>query len=101
MITARGIYNNLKESSYSFTYLSIVFYFSSQCYKNKFKEGVENYINYQEKKLKSFYKLNLDFKKFLAISFYKSVEKRGFRIILDSDGKRVEKEDVLIKDLIT
>ena len=102
MITARGIYNNLCESSYSFTYLNIIFYFSSNQYKQKFREGVEDFIVYQEKKLKAFYKIDFDFKKFLAISFYKKIEKRGFRIILiENEGKRIEKTSVTIKEIIT
>ena len=101
MITARGIYNNLEESTYSFTIYNIVFYFSSQNYKNKFKQNVESFVKYQTEKLKNFYKIeHINFDRFLAISYYKQIEKRGFRIIVLDGEKRFEKTEVFFNEKI-
>ena len=87
MVTSRGVYHDISESIYSFTYLDFVFYFSSELYKNKFKKEVESYVKNETKKLEVFYKLKNEFSIFFAISLYKKIEKRGFRII---DNKRNE-----------
>lgn len=81
MKTQNGIELNLKESKYTVIFRNFTFFFSSQFYKNKFIENVENYIEFENRKLMSKYKVNSSFSLYFAISLYKKIEKRGFRII--------------------
>lgn len=83
MKTIKGIYLDLNESDYTFEFEDIVFYFSSMQYLEKFKTNVESYITEQTIKLELKYKLNVEFRRYLAISYYKQLEKRGFRILLN------------------
>lgn len=83
MKTIKGIYLDLNESDYTFKFEDIVFYFSSMQYLEKFKTNVESYITEQTIKLELKYKLNVEFRRYLAISYYKQLEKRGFRILLN------------------
>lgn len=81
MKTVRGVYLELKESEYTYQFENVTFFFSSKLYLEKFKEEVKQYVDFQEQKLKSAYKI--DFYKIreqLSIAFYKKVEKRGFYI---------------------
>lgn len=80
MKTAKGIYLDLKESDYKYKYKDLEFYFSSIRYLEKFKENVENFINEETVKLELKYHIVVDFKKYLAIAYYKRIERRGFRV---------------------
>lgn len=84
MRTAKGIYWDLEESNYCFKFEGIEYYFSSMFYLNKFKNNVERFITEETTKLEIKYKILIDFRIYLAISYYKKVEKRGFRIITDN-----------------
>lgn len=75
------IYYELEKSPYTYIFNNITFYFSSELYLKKFKKELKNYIKNEEFRFFQRYKLKLEtyyFKQFLAISFYKKVEKRGF-----------------------
>ena len=52
MKTVNGIYLNLEESDYIYDLDGIRYYFSSELYRNKFKENVLNYVNENSIKLK-------------------------------------------------
>lgn len=80
MQTKNGIELNLAVSDYKSVYDDFIFYFSSLFYKRKFDEGLENYIELENAKLKNKYGINLNASIFLAIAFYKKIEKRGFCI---------------------
>lgn len=97
MKTAKGIYWNLEESEYSFKFEGIEYYFSSIFYLNKFKNNVERFITDETTKLEIKYKILIDFRIYLAISYYKKVEKRGFRI--KSDNVEIS-ENLLIENSI-
>lgn len=98
MKTARGIYLDINESDYYYDYkigsLSLRFYFSSKVYCEKFKKRLPDYL--LKKKIKFFgYDENPVFTMKLyssrpvlenlfynwSIEFYKSIEKRGFKVI--------------------
>ena len=75
------IFYELEKSLYIYNFKNISFYFSSMFYLEKFKNEVDNYIKNEELRFFQRYKLKLEknyFSQFLAISFYKKVEKRGF-----------------------
>lgn len=75
------IFYELEKSPYIYNFKNITFYFSSMFYLEKFKNEVDNYIKNEELRFFQRYKLKLEtnyFSQFLAISFYKKIEKRGF-----------------------
>lgn len=81
MVTKNGIYLDLKESKFECVRNGLIFYFSSENYLDKYLENVSNYIKEESIKLKNKYLVECDFDKFLAISYYKKVEKRGFYVL--------------------
>jgi hypothetical protein len=79
-VTLRGIYHNLKESTYTVSNSEIVFFFSSEVYLTKFMEGYqENREKFLDKIEKNVTDVSLNMTTLADISFYKSIEKRGFR----------------------
>jgi hypothetical protein len=78
--TKRGIYHNLKESEYTISNAEVVFFFSSELYMNKFLEGYENNrirVHERIEQTTGEHLLNMD--TLADITFYKKIEKRGFR----------------------
>ena len=96
MITQRGIYLDIKESTFRVNYLDYNFYFSSKFNQNRFKEKVETYVKTEENKIKNRYQINkINLKLFFAVVFYVKIEKRGFRIFDILHNKLYyEKEDI-------
>lgn len=87
------VYQNINDSIYVYKFENYEFYFSSQFYKRNFKLRIESYIKEETYKLKNRYHINNEeflerFKDILIISFYKKIEKRGFRIYLN--GERIK-----------
>lgn len=74
------IFYNINESMLYFDFYGMRFYFTSSLNMVKFKKGYMNYIQEQQQKLVHRYQINIDFKYFLMIAYYKKVEHRGFRI---------------------
>jgi hypothetical protein len=78
--TKKGIYHNLKESKYTVSNSEIVFFFSSEFYLNKFMDGYEKHrLIFLEKMAKIAVENPLNMETLADISFYKTVERRGFR----------------------
>ena len=80
MKTVKGIYYDLCESTYTDQQGGYKFYFSSQFYKDKFKENLQSYINQETLKVKIKHDLNVLLDDLLMLSYYKKIEKRGFRV---------------------
>ena len=78
---------NIHESNYSYGFAGFIFYFSSNFYKEKFEREVLKYIDEEELKIKNKYKTDLSVGLYLAISLYRKIEKRGFRVY-DNVNKR-------------
>lgn len=100
MKTKQGIYIDIKESDIKVVKYGLVFYFSSEFYKTKFIENVDNYINQEMLKLKNKYKINNNFELFLTLSYYKYVEKRGFKVLDDVNKKEVTENVLLINQIL-
>ena len=87
MKSARGIYYDLKESDYfvemNINSEKIILYFSSLFIRKKFLENVGDYIHNENLKLSITYKIDLDATKLLILSYYKKLEKRGFRVLIN------------------
>lgn len=75
------IYHNIEESKFSFDTGSMIFFFSSELYLNKFRERVES--NREELKFKLSSRYNIDFEAidYFDIILYDKIEKRGFKIL--------------------
>lgn len=80
MISSRGIYYDLNESTYILKYNDIELYFSSKFYMNKFKSEIDSYIRNESFKLKAKYKCNIEASILFIISLYMKIESRGFKI---------------------
>lgn len=80
MKTIRGIYLDIEESDYIYKFLDYTFYFSSLSYLEKFKNGHFEYIKKITSKLSDELKVKVYASDILLINYYKSIEKRGFRV---------------------
>lgn len=83
--TARGVYHDLRESTYTLCNNGVVLFFSSELYRNKFLNEYETYRKNQLKKLydilphfHNYYKDKMFF--YYDIELYRKIEKRGFRV---------------------
>ncbi len=91
MKTARGIELDLKESDYSFNFLDLLFFFSSEFYRDKFATELSKTIKEETFKLENKYKNKIMCERLIAIFLYKRIEKRGYRI-LDLNKKEIPEE---------
>lgn len=79
--TQRGVYHNLNESKYTVSNGEIVCYFSSELYLNKFLDGHQTYREAFIEKLSYITNQNiLNMATLADLTFYRQVEKRGFRV---------------------
>lgn len=90
MITKNGIELDLRKTKYSYEFGEYIFYFSSKLYLKKFKEGVLNYIILENTKITNKYKIKINVTSYLSVSFYKKIEKRGFRVIDRNSGLEID-----------
>ncbi len=88
------IYYNIEKSPHHFVYCDYDFYFSSSLNLNKFLKNVDSYIEVEQDKLKSRYKVKLTDNIVLAFSYYRKIEKRGFKVLTHT-GQRIKLKDVL------
>lgn len=96
MKTRHGIEWDLEESEYKFTYKDLTFYFSSELYLKKFAFRIQNFIDNETKKLYNKFKFKVDYTNLLSIALYQSIEKRGFRVLVNNK-KPVEKYRFIVK----
>ena len=76
------IYNDINESTYTFKYDDLVFYFSSNFYKEKFIKEYSNFIKEETMKLKVKFKCNIYCDEMILLLLYKKIEKRGFKVTI-------------------
>lgn len=88
-MTKDGIYLDLNESKYVEVKGGLVFYFSSKLYLNKFKKNVDNFVQTQVAQLEIKYGLKINIELYLIISYYKKIERRGFRVFDDINKKEL------------
>jgi len=97
MQTVNGIELELNKSKFIYEYENMKFYFSSELYMNKFILGIEDFIKAEKIKIFNKYKIRCNFNKFLALSYYKKIEKRGFYVV-GYDAIEI-KENIVIDDI--
>lgn len=95
------VYLNINESDLSVMKSGLIFYFSSEFYQNKFMENVDNYINDEILKIQNKYKINCSFEIYLMLSYYKKIEKRGFKVFDDVNKKYLSPNVSLINAILT
>ena len=82
------VYQNIKETVFNYEIYDLCFHFSSLFNLTRFKQNVETYVKIEEMKIVNKYQLQIDMKKYLAIAFYKKIERRGF-FVKQKDGKEL------------
>lgn len=80
-MTKRGIEKDLSISRWKAKYGSLIFTFSSLTNKAKFENFIDEYILENTTYILKKFKMNVKADYFLAISLYKKIEKRGFKIV--------------------
>ena len=98
--TVKGICLNLNESEYYFKYKGLIFYFSSEFYKNKFANQILNFIETETLKLQVKYNLNINFDILFMLSLYKKIEKRGFRVYDEENKKEITPSCGIIANIL-
>ena len=93
MKTYYGTYTDINESDIYCIYDNYKFYFNSNYIRNKFVKEVEKYIYLEEIKIKSKYKVEINLKNYLAVSYYKKIQKKGFRIENKETNKKIKNFD--------
>ena len=98
--TAKGICLNLNESEYYFKYKGLIFYFSSEFYRNKFANEITNYNETETLKLQVKYNININFDILFMLSLYKKIEKRGFRVFDEINKKEITPSCGIIANIL-
>ena len=79
------VYKDVYKSSFKDDYAGICFHFSSLFNYRRFRSGITDYIKEEELKIRNKYQLEIDMKKYLAIAYYKKIEKRGFYVLIGNE----------------
>ena len=78
------IYNDINESNYTFKYGKLVFYFSSNFYKEKFIKEYITFIYDETMKLRIKFKCGIYCDEMILLLLYKKIEKRGFKVLYNN-----------------
>lgn len=100
MKTARGVYLNLFDSDYYIDINGLRFYFSSKFNRDRFNKNILTFVEQENLKIVSRYHVNINLSLFLMLSYYKKIEKRGFRIKELSTNKEIEEDSRLINTIL-
>lgn len=92
------VYLDLEESIYFAEYEGIRYYFSSQFNLDRFLNNVDDYVKVENFKMMNRYKVKANWNLLLYIAFYRKIEKRGFRIELDS-GEKIYPDSIIFAKL--
>lgn len=84
------VYNDINDSNYYVELDKIKIYFSSEFNKERFLRGYEEYLKEENLKIQNKYKVNISANYYLLFSYYKRIEKRGFRIINKKTGAEIK-----------
>lgn len=87
MKTVNGIYYDIKDSDYVYEYKNYRFYFTSEVYKRKFIERLNDEVNIESLKFYERYKIDADISEMIIIKLYQKIEKRGFRVEKDFEDE--------------
>ena len=93
------VFLDLNKSNIKTLNKGLIFYFSSEFYKLKFINNVNKFVHEENLKIRNKYKVEGVFDLYLAISYYKKVEKRGFKVY-DTENKKEIKEKTVFGNFI-
>lgn len=91
---------DLRNSDYKVNINGLIFYFSSIIYLNKFKSNIKQYIEIESIKIKNKYGININLDYYLSISYYKKLEKRGFRVFDEIQNKEITENISFINNIL-
>lgn len=74
----------MKESPFVCEKNGIKFYFSSEFYRKKFRDGARQFAEEENMKLEVRFKNPINAQLYLLLVFYRKVEKRGYRVIYNN-----------------
>lgn len=77
---------NINKSEYYFKVNKLTFFFSSKFNKTRFENGFIDYVNEETNKIKAKYKVNINLTNYLLLTYYKKIEKRGFKVLTYDDN---------------
>ena len=80
----------LEDSPFFLRIDDFMFYFSSDFYRDKFSKTYKDYIRSETLKLNVKFKMIVDADEMLLLSYYKMIEKRGFKV--QYKGVELEKD---------
>ena len=87
MPTKNGVYYDLRESPYAWSWDTLTFYFSSAKHLNKFKALVDARVEWMCDSMSRRFHVAVDAGMFAALQLYMQVETRGF-LVHDAEGNR-------------
>lgn len=79
--TRRGVYHNLKDSTFVCPYEGITFFFATEKHLEKFEHGVEDFQKESDRLMSKRFGINVISPRLSAIKYYIMTETYGFRII--------------------
>lgn len=94
------VYLDLEKSIYFTEFEGLRYYFSSQFNLDRFLNNIEYFIKLETLKMINRYKVKANWNLLLTISYYKKIEKRGFRIETD-DGEKINSYSIIFSKLKT
>ena len=77
---------DINKSEYYFRVNKLTFFFSSKFNKTRFENGFIDYVNEETNKIKAKYKVNINLTNYLLLTYYKKIEKRGFKVLTYDDN---------------
>ena len=77
---------DINKSEYYFRVNKLTLFFSSKFNKTRFENGFIDYVNEETNKIKAKYKVNINLTNYLLLTYYKKIEKRGFKVLTYDDN---------------
>ena len=77
---------DVNKSEYYFKVNKLTLFFSSKFNKTRFENGFIDYVSEETNKIKAKYKVNINLTNYLLLTYYKKIEKRGFKVLTYDDN---------------
>ena len=77
---------DINKSEYYFKVNKLTFFFSSKFNKTRFQNGFIEYVQEETNKIKAKYKVDINLTNYLLLTYYKKIEKRGFKVLTYDDN---------------
>ena len=77
---------DINKSEYYFKVNKLTFFFSSKFNKTRFENGFIEYVSEETNKIKAKYKVDINLTNYLLLTYYKKIEKRGFKVLTYDDN---------------